>query len=131
MISPGLLSCEHSLNTLRYADRVKELAADPQDTAKSSLNGVERPVAVESGSCSPLLEEDDDRQDDDLAQLRSMNVSFDSLVIFIVILFIILGFFFVKFFFFFSVFVWNFLLFFLIQRVFKVKICQKLEFLYW
>jgi len=73
MISPGLLSCEHSLNTLRYADRVKELAADPQDTAKSSLNGVERPVAVESGSCSPLLEEDDDRQDDDLAQLRSMN----------------------------------------------------------
>ena len=25
MISPGLASCEHSLNTLRYADRVKEL----------------------------------------------------------------------------------------------------------
>lgn len=25
MISPGLLSCEHTLNTLRYADRVKEL----------------------------------------------------------------------------------------------------------
>ncbi|XP_014275080.1 kinesin-like protein Klp10A [Halyomorpha halys] len=25
MISPGMTSCEHSLNTLRYADRVKEL----------------------------------------------------------------------------------------------------------
>jgi kinesin family protein 2/24 len=24
-VSPGSLSCEHTLNTLRYADRVKEL----------------------------------------------------------------------------------------------------------
>uniref|UniRef100_A0A0N5AF57 Kinesin-like protein n=1 Tax=Syphacia muris TaxID=451379 RepID=A0A0N5AF57_9BILA len=28
MISPGMGSCEHTLNTLRYADRVKELGAD-------------------------------------------------------------------------------------------------------
>lgn len=28
MISPGVLSCEHSLNTLRYADRVKELGTE-------------------------------------------------------------------------------------------------------
>ncbi|KAG8183932.1 hypothetical protein JTE90_006859 [Oedothorax gibbosus] len=28
MISPGMNSCEHSLNTLRYADRVKELGAE-------------------------------------------------------------------------------------------------------
>ena len=28
MISPGFLSCEHTLNTLRYANRVKELGAD-------------------------------------------------------------------------------------------------------
>nr|CAB3259104.1 kinesin-like protein KIF2A [Phallusia mammillata] len=27
-ISPGITSCEHTLNTLRYADRVKELAVD-------------------------------------------------------------------------------------------------------
>lgn len=27
LVSPGCSSCEHSLNTLRYADRVKELAA--------------------------------------------------------------------------------------------------------
>lgn len=28
MISPGMQSCEHSLNTLRYADRVKELGTE-------------------------------------------------------------------------------------------------------
>ncbi|WKX96724.1 hypothetical protein Q1695_012846 [Nippostrongylus brasiliensis] len=28
MISPGMSSCEHTINTLRYADRVKELGAD-------------------------------------------------------------------------------------------------------
>lgn len=31
MISPGMSSCEHSLNTLRYADRVKELVVDGND----------------------------------------------------------------------------------------------------
>ena len=67
MISPGMLSCEHSLNTLRYADRVKELAADPLDAAKGSQN------IGGAGSCSPLMEED--AQEDDLAQLRSLNVS--------------------------------------------------------
>ncbi|EFX70810.1 hypothetical protein DAPPUDRAFT_327800 [Daphnia pulex] len=66
MISPGLMSCEHSLNTLRYADRVKELAADPLDAgSKGSQN------AVDVGTISPLIEEDG--QDDDLAQLRSLN----------------------------------------------------------
>lgn len=40
MISPGMQSCEHSLNTLRYADRVKELGTDgPQ--LKSEENGDE------------------------------------------------------------------------------------------
>ncbi|XP_071454293.1 kinesin-like protein KIF2A [Hetaerina americana] len=52
MISPGMSSCEHSLNTLRYADRVKELAVtDP----------------AEKGSGGGALE------DSDLAQLRSLN----------------------------------------------------------
>ncbi|XP_022238830.1 kinesin-like protein KIF2A isoform X1 [Limulus polyphemus] len=31
MISPGMNSCEHSLNTLRYADRVKELGVENRD----------------------------------------------------------------------------------------------------
>lgn len=56
MISPGLSSCEHSLNTLRYADRVKELAAnDPSGDNQESP--------------------DDDKEESELAALRSLNVS--------------------------------------------------------
>ncbi|CAG9863478.1 unnamed protein product [Phyllotreta striolata] len=36
MISPGVNSCEHSLNTLRYADRVKELVAGDLQTNSGS-----------------------------------------------------------------------------------------------
>lgn len=38
MISPGMQSCEHSLNTLRYADRVKELGTEGPEL-KSDENG--------------------------------------------------------------------------------------------
>lgn len=71
MISPGLSSCEHSLNTLRYADRVKELAAAD-------------PLEPKNSNSSPEEEDDDsDRQnsfndnfeENDLATLRSLNVS--------------------------------------------------------
>lgn len=60
MISPGVASCEHSLNTLRYADRVKELAVnDPEMKYESQDN-----------------EGDENMPDDsDLLQLRSLNVS--------------------------------------------------------
>lgn len=60
MISPALSSCEHSLNTLRYADRVKELAAnDPTER---------------QGTCSEPLDVDmEPAGRDDLAQLRSLN----------------------------------------------------------
>jgi kinesin family protein 2/24 len=62
MISPGLNSCENSLNTLRYADRVKELgASDP---------------AMASSGRGPLNDYEEEMMDneDDLAQLRSLNV---------------------------------------------------------
>lgn len=56
MISPGVNSCEHSLNTLRYADRVKELGGgDLQTNTGNTMN-----------------EEQND--DGDLLQLRSLNV---------------------------------------------------------
>lgn len=38
MISPGMSSCEHSLNTLRYADRVKELVVDGNDPSEGDPN---------------------------------------------------------------------------------------------
>ena len=61
MISPGLSSCEHSLNTLRYADRVKELAAhDPMEIKMSAVAEDDDVENMESES--------------DLAQLRSLNV---------------------------------------------------------
>uniref|UniRef100_A0A1Y1MUK5 Kinesin-like protein n=1 Tax=Photinus pyralis TaxID=7054 RepID=A0A1Y1MUK5_PHOPY len=56
MISPGVSSCEHSLNTLRYADRVKELGGGDLQT-------------------TPCEEEFDNEEPDDgaLIQLRSLN----------------------------------------------------------
>ena len=69
MVSPGLSSCEHSLNTLRYADRVKELGAqDPAEgggqTKTSPTDGLEG-MRLDDGVMSP--------EDSDLAQLRSLN----------------------------------------------------------
>ncbi|KAF5294725.1 hypothetical protein FQA39_LY00209 [Lamprigera yunnana] len=56
MISPGVSSYEHSLNTLRYADRVKELGGGDLHTNQ------------------PEAEYDNGKQDEgDLLQLRSLN----------------------------------------------------------
>ncbi|RCN24196.1 hypothetical protein ANCCAN_30114 [Ancylostoma caninum] len=64
MISPGMSSCEHTINTLRYADRVKELGAD------------------EGGSSPPMNDEelmlraggdDGDNEDADLSLVCSRN----------------------------------------------------------
>lgn len=60
MISPGMQSCEHSLNTLRYADRVKELGAENPDTK----NGDDYEENVE-----------EEEEEDDLALLHNSNVS--------------------------------------------------------
>jgi len=70
MVSPGLASCEHTLNTLRYADRVKELgAAEPANQqAKSSPTEGPEGMRMDDGVMSP-----EELQDSDLAQLRSLN----------------------------------------------------------
>ncbi|XP_055618876.1 kinesin-like protein Klp10A isoform X2 [Toxorhynchites rutilus septentrionalis] len=63
MISPGLSSCEHTLNTLRYANRVKELVAiDPSERS----DDVE-PMESDEPKNNGVLNEND------LAQLRSLN----------------------------------------------------------
>ncbi|XP_050537605.1 kinesin-like protein KIF2A isoform X2 [Daktulosphaira vitifoliae] len=71
MISPGLSSCEHSLNTLRYADRVKELdASDPVggETQVPTFS----PATNHTPNISRNLQ-DVSMVDDDLAALRSLN----------------------------------------------------------
>ena len=82
MVSPTLSCCEHSLNTMRYADRVKELgAADP---ASGSTENGQRQLDESNGH---MMESEDNNgvmlamrddgvlspEDSDLAQLRSLN----------------------------------------------------------
>lgn len=64
MISPGMQSCEHSLNTLRYADRVKELGTEDRDSKNDGLD-----------------DEEENGDEDDLALLHSSNVSYYQLEI--------------------------------------------------
>ncbi|XP_055914924.1 kinesin-like protein Klp10A isoform X2 [Eupeodes corollae] len=64
MISPGLSSCEHTLNTLRYADRVKELV-------------VKDPELRNDDDVEEMMEDDDHKNgeinENEYAHLRSLN----------------------------------------------------------
>jgi len=71
MIGPSMSSCEHTLNTLRYADRVKELgASDPSRQERAEISDL-------GGGFQEFIEDEDERvlspEDSDLAQLRSLN----------------------------------------------------------
>lgn len=55
MIGPGHSSCEHTLNTLRYADRVKELGADEGGSAQ--------PLADNELMLPPTNSDDEEDQD--------------------------------------------------------------------
>lgn len=66
MIAPGMASCEHTLNTLRYAHRVKELAVvDPDDRVDPEEDLIECDEPSNGGT----------HNFNDLEQLRSLNVS--------------------------------------------------------
>ncbi|KAJ8305254.1 hypothetical protein KUTeg_015799 [Tegillarca granosa] len=63
MISPGMSCCEHTLNTLRYADRVKELG--PGGPVEGKPAEVALPNNINLGALSP--------QNSDLALLKTSN----------------------------------------------------------
>lgn len=78
MISPGLSSCEHTLNTLRYANRVKELVAiDPSERNEDIL--MEEPMEsddmIQSYHNHNMGKNNGQLSENDLAQLRSLTVS--------------------------------------------------------
>nr|XP_023654433.1 kinesin-like protein KIF2C isoform X2 [Paramormyrops kingsleyae] len=51
MISPGMVSCDYTLNTLRYADRVKELNGT-LDSEREMMEAVEDSILSENSSCN-------------------------------------------------------------------------------
>nr|GEX21072.1 kinesin-like protein KIN-13B [Tanacetum cinerariifolium] len=68
-ISPNSGSCEHTLNTLRYADRVKSLSkgsGSRKDLSSSTLNlrnSIQLPITSSSSSSSILTRSDDVRNE--------------------------------------------------------------------
>ena len=55
MIGPSMSSCEHTLNTLRYADRVKELgASDPSRQERAEISDL-------GGGFQEFIEDEDER----------------------------------------------------------------------
>lgn len=70
MISPGLKSCEHTLNTLRYADRVKELAINEPQTERNDVEMVESDHEFEE---IQNISNPSGMEDSDLERLRSLN----------------------------------------------------------
>ncbi|XP_062581059.1 kinesin-like protein KIF2A [Saccostrea cucullata] len=63
MVSPGMSCCEHTLNTLRYADRVKELG--PGGPVEGKPAEIALPNNINFGAMSP--------QNSDLAKLKTSN----------------------------------------------------------
>jgi kinesin family protein 2/24 len=67
MISPGNSDVEHTLNTLRYADRVKELGTDETSAKKEDEEEEEyrRQYNEANGLTDSQEDEDDDYDDQD------------------------------------------------------------------
>lgn len=65
MISPGLNSCEHTLNTLRYANRVKELVVQDPEMRTDDIEEMESDDNHKNGGGN----------ENEYAHLRSLSVS--------------------------------------------------------
>ena len=78
MVSPTLSCCEHSLNTMRYADRVKELnpSSSGNENGQRHDEDSNGHLMDSEESNGVMLTRDDgvlSPEDSDLAQLRSLN----------------------------------------------------------
>uniref|UniRef100_A0A8C5QVN1 Kinesin-like protein n=1 Tax=Leptobrachium leishanense TaxID=445787 RepID=A0A8C5QVN1_9ANUR len=67
MLSPGFNSCEYSLNTLRYADRVKELSPQGAEITDGDNHKMETEDYDDSSSSLGLLPNHDDIKDEELS----------------------------------------------------------------
>lgn len=65
MVSPGNSDVEHTLNTLRYADRVKELNVDELKQRGGGNNPGHPMTAADDMSIGQALDEEDELDDDD------------------------------------------------------------------
>ncbi len=73
MISPGNSDVEHTLNTLRYADRVKELGTDELNAKKEDEDEEEYRRQYNELTGSDYQDEDDEYQDDEDDVSHAMN----------------------------------------------------------
>ncbi|ULU00020.1 hypothetical protein L5515_003788 [Caenorhabditis briggsae] len=71
MISPGISSSDHTLNTLRYADRVKEMGTDG--------SGEATPIRDEELFIPPCLDKSDDEYDLETEKLEHRRLAVDHL----------------------------------------------------
>ncbi|CAI2348596.1 unnamed protein product [Caenorhabditis sp. 36 PRJEB53466] len=71
MISPGISSSDHTLNTLRYADRVKEMGTDG--------SGEATPIRDEDLFLPPQSEKSDDEYDEEQEKLEHRRLAVDHL----------------------------------------------------
>jgi hypothetical protein len=76
MVSPGNSDVEHTLNTLRYADRVKELNVDELKQRGGGNHAGQVIGGHDDMSIGHVLDEDDDLDDDDddIDELTGMNM---------------------------------------------------------
>ncbi|GJQ73605.1 kinesin-13 [Trypoxylus dichotomus] len=73
LISPGVASCEHTLNTLRYADRVKELVASDNDDSRN--NTPRNEVSIEDEIVVIESADEDENADSFLAELEAIDTN--------------------------------------------------------
>ena len=73
MISPGNSDVEHTLNTLRYADRVKELGTDEANLERNEDDDYRRQYNEGNGLTDSQEEEEEDEYEEDEEVSHAMN----------------------------------------------------------